>query len=124
MKPRDRGAQAVEFALVLPVLLLLLVGIMEFGRVFNLQAQLTQAARVAARTMALQNNQSAARAAAAASAPSLGITSGRVSISPATCPATGSADVTVRITVPVSFVSGMFGAGLTLTGTGVMRCQG
>ena len=35
---RDRGAAAVEFALLMPLLLVLLLGIMEFGYAFFVQA--------------------------------------------------------------------------------------
>src|SRR5450759_4377301 len=41
----DRGAAAVEMALVLPVLLFLLMGMIDFGRAYNAQIQLSQAAR-------------------------------------------------------------------------------
>jgi Flp pilus assembly protein TadG len=41
----ERGAAAVEFALVLPILILLLFGIIEFSRVWNLKQTLTDAAR-------------------------------------------------------------------------------
>ena len=44
-KARDRGASAVEMALVLPLLLLLLGGIIDFGRLFSASSQLNQAAR-------------------------------------------------------------------------------
>jgi Flp pilus assembly protein TadG len=56
----DSGAAAVEMALLLPLLLLLLCGIIDFGRGFNAQMQVTQAAREAVRVKALgQNNQAA-----------------------------------------------------------------
>ena len=45
----DRGAAAVEFALLLPLLLLLVFGIIDFGRALNAQVTLTQAAREGAR---------------------------------------------------------------------------
>ncbi|MBM6405978.1 pilus assembly protein [Phycicoccus sp. CSK15P-2] len=45
----DRGAAAVEFALVLPVLVLLMGGIVDYGRYFFTQVQLTNAAREGAR---------------------------------------------------------------------------
>lgn len=45
----DAGAQAVEFALILPVLLLLVLGIINFGYVFGQQLSLNQAVREGAR---------------------------------------------------------------------------
>ena len=51
----ERGAAAVEFALVVPILLVLLLGIIEFGRAYNVQISLTHAARETARTMAIDN---------------------------------------------------------------------
>lgn len=48
-----RGQALVEFALVLPLILLLLVGILEFGRAWNEHQIVTDAARAAARTAAL-----------------------------------------------------------------------
>ncbi len=50
---RDRGSVAVEFALLLPVLLLLIFGIIDFGRAINAQITLTQAAREGARLASL-----------------------------------------------------------------------
>lgn len=49
----DRGASAVELAIVLPVLLLVLGGIIDFGRAFTTQMAVTQAAREGARMVAL-----------------------------------------------------------------------
>ncbi|NKX52544.1 pilus assembly protein, partial [Arthrobacter deserti] len=49
----ERGAVAVEFALILPILVALLLGIMEFGRAYYTQITLANAAREAARTMAV-----------------------------------------------------------------------
>jgi hypothetical protein len=45
----ERGAAAVEFALVMPLLILLLFGIIEFARVWNARQTLTDAAREGAR---------------------------------------------------------------------------
>lgn len=45
----ERGSQLLEFSLALPVLLLLLAGILDFGAMFALKAKLTNAARDAAR---------------------------------------------------------------------------
>lgn len=51
---RDRtGASAVEFALVLPLLAVLLFGIIEFGVALNNKIALTDGVRVAARELAI-----------------------------------------------------------------------
>jgi hypothetical protein len=46
---RQDGAAAVEFALLLPLLILLLFGFIQFGTAFNTRIQATNAAREAAR---------------------------------------------------------------------------
>ena len=51
----DQGAAMVEFALVLPILLILLFGIIDFGLYFYNDLQLTQAARDAARYASVHN---------------------------------------------------------------------
>lgn len=45
----ERGASVVEFALVLPVFLLLLFGIVQYGTIFLVRNQMTEAASDAAR---------------------------------------------------------------------------
>lgn len=49
----ERGAAAVELALVLFPLLMLLLGIVEFSRVYSIQLRMQQAARETAREIAL-----------------------------------------------------------------------
>jgi len=121
---RDRGSAAVEFALVMPVLLVLVLGIVEFGRAYNVQTTVSAAAREGARVMALQSSPSDARAAAvAAAAPAVTLSAGQISVSPSTCVgAAGTA--TVIVTYPMTFITNFFGASITLTGKGVMRCNG
>ncbi len=46
---RERGAAAVEFAIILPLLVLMVGGIVDWGRFMYTQAMLTNAAREAAR---------------------------------------------------------------------------
>jgi Flp pilus assembly protein TadG len=49
----QRGAAAVEFALVLPILLVILLGIIDFGLYFYNDLQLTHVARDAARYLSV-----------------------------------------------------------------------
>ncbi|HAM26198.1 MAG TPA: pilus assembly protein TadE [Microbacteriaceae bacterium] len=121
----QRGAAAVEFALVLPVLLLLIMGLIEFSLIFNSQISLTNAAREGARVMAIHNDPAAATSAAIAAAPSVNdpaIAAGDVTVSPSDC-AAGST-VTVTIHYSAKLLTGFFGVTLPLTGKGVMLCGG
>jgi Flp pilus assembly protein TadG len=123
----ERGAAAVEFALVAPLLLLMVLGIAEFGRAYHVQATLSQAAREGVRVMALQNDPAGAVAATKAAAPTLSLTDSQISVSPTNCVASGTtpaATATVIVTYPLAFTSKLFGSGVTLSGRGVMRCNG
>ena len=124
----ERGATAVEFAFILPLLIVLILGIAEFGRAFQVSGTLSAAAREGVRVMALQNDQAAARAAVRNAATSLDpdITDAQIAITPAVCPQTGTGNVSVRLTIsyPMPLITDFFGASVDLTGTGVMRCNG
>ncbi|MGY1811056.1 TadE/TadG family type IV pilus assembly protein [Blastococcus sp. SYSU D00669] len=123
----ERGASAVEFALIAPLLVLLVIGIVEFGHAFQVHGQLSAAAREGVRAMALQNDPAAARAAVRNATSTLdpAVTDAQISITPAACPLTGGS-TTVRLSIDydMPFLTGFFGAGIDLTGTGVMRCNG
>ena len=56
LRDGERGAVAVEFALVLPVLVLLLFGIIEFGLMYNRQQALHAAAREGGRVASLESS--------------------------------------------------------------------
>jgi Flp pilus assembly protein TadG len=56
-RPRRRAAAIVEFAIVLPVLMTILFGIMEFGHLFKVRLTAQQAAREGCRTAVLQSTQ-------------------------------------------------------------------
>ena len=121
----ERGAAAVEFALVAPLLLLMVLGIAEFGQAYHIQTTISQAAREGVRVMALKNDPAGAIAATKAAAPSLTLTN--VTVTPASCLTSGTTsavNATVTVSYPLVFISRMFGSGKTLTGKGVMRCNG
>lgn len=63
VRKNEKGQSIVEFALVLPVLILILVGIIEFGWLFNGKITLTSAAREGARVAAIIKNETTATAA-------------------------------------------------------------
>ena len=127
----DRGAAAVEMALVLPLLLLLVFGIVDFGRALNLQITLTQAAREGVRPAALRQPASAVNA--AVSNATVGIAAPAPSVAIAACP-TGPGTATVTVTktfqfvTPVGAIADLFsasalGSNIAMTGRGAMRCS-
>jgi Flp pilus assembly protein TadG len=132
-KKKERGAVAVEMAIVLPLLILILVGIIEFGRVLNVQVSLTQAAREGARYAAIHHDDPTldVRAATLAAAPSLSGLPVTVTDNASSC--TAGSNVTVTTKVSLRSLSGFLDAGffgqpvifpLAMSGVGVMRCGG
>lgn len=130
MRKNERGAVAVELALLLPVLILLLLGIMEFGRVYNTQVTLTNAAREGVRVMAISNVRADARTAASnamttlevtSSNPTFTFTTSPTATSPAVCAA--GRQVTMTISYTLDTLTGIAGP-FTMTGKGVMQCGG
>jgi len=120
----ESGAAAVEFALILPVLILMILGMIEFSRAYNVQISLSNAAREGARVMAIHDDPALARSSAIAAAPSLNpaLTSGEISVSPASC--TSGQTVTVTINHSLTLITDYFGVSIPMTGTGVMLCGG
>lgn len=122
----EKGSVAVEMAILLPVLILILFGIMEFGRALNTQAMLTHAARESVRVMAITKSASDAKTSAINAAPTLSpnlISSNvDVTIFPAgTC--TAPATATVTINYQLSTLTGIAGP-FEMTAKGVMLCGG
>jgi Flp pilus assembly protein TadG len=128
---RQAGAAAVELALVLPILLLLVFGIVDFGRAYNAKISLTQAAREGARVRALGGDAAATTTRAQLAAGFLPATSVSVGVGTA-CPANPSATDVATVTAtttfsyitPIGALAGLATGPLNLTGTGVMRCLG
>lgn len=116
---RDRGAAAVEMALITPVLLLVLCAIVDFGRMLNTQITLTEAAREGARAAAY--GQSASARVGAVTTLS-GVTT---TVDSACGSGNEYAQVTVRVTfsyvTPLATLVGM-ATTKSLSSKGVMTC--
>jgi Flp pilus assembly protein TadG len=126
-KRSERGAVAVEFALMAPVLILLLLGIMEFGRAYNVQISLSNAAREGVRVMAISNDQTAASRAVHAAVgtlnPALADTDIKFSASDGTSLCGGGKQMTLTISYTLSTMTGIAGP-FKMQGRGAMVCGG
>lgn len=124
--PRDRGAAAVEAALVLPLLLMLVFAIVDFGRMLNAQIRVTEAAREGARVSSfggslsdVQDRVDRVLTGAAATRPS------------GPCPSTPDPDRDAEVLVtyrfqfvtPFALLAGVTGNAFDLTATGIMPCH-
>lgn len=125
--PSDRGAGLAEFALVLPVLLIILFGIIEFGLAWSRSQAVTAAAREGGRLASLSSTTTADVSTRVTAA--LGATSfdppPQVSIIPAGgCAGREGESVTVVVEAPhriaIPFV---IDRQMMLTGQAVFRCE-
>lgn len=136
----EQGAAVVELALVLPILMMFIFGIVEFGRGYNARIELTAAVREGARIAALYSGACAPPATAPANdlqqcveaavrdgAP--GLTASAIKVDPPVvrCPTNSAVEsnVTVKAIYPFRYEIPFVGArNMNLTATGVMRCRG
>ncbi len=124
----DSGSALIEIALVLPILLVLSMGMLDFGRAFHTKSLLDQAAREGCRV-------------AVVTAPDVGIVQARVATVLAAAGATGTTTVdgpgpdrmvTVTVTTTFTFVTpgafGLvgkdFGNTITMSSQATMRFEG
>lgn len=82
MRPARKGQSLVEFALVLPLVVLLLVAIFEFGQIFNAYLQVNHASREGARTGAMRGTDADIEARVEDTAPTLDPALLSVTVSP------------------------------------------
>lgn len=123
---KDRGAAAVEFGLLVPLLLLILLGIIDFGFMLHAKVTVTQAAREGARVEAIGRHDEVNSRTSTAANP-LDVST----VVLESCPGT---DAKVRVshqftfTTPVGAFGAMFGGGgygdpIEITATGVIPCE-
>ena len=136
---RRRGAALVEMALVLPIFLLIVLGIVEFGRAMMVSQLVTNAAREGARLAIVggSTNSDVQNAINAFLAESVNVGAGDVTTTITITPAAGNPNpnnqigsantrdlIAIRVSVPfskVSFIPGDFLEGKSLTGRASMR---
>jgi Flp pilus assembly protein TadG len=116
----ERGQAAVEFALVLPLVLFVLFLIVEFGRVFNVYNDLNQMAADGARFAAVN------RYPGDTELLKLGDTTAAKNATITVCALTTSAvgdTVRVKVTTPITLIGFLKIAGFSLAGTAEMRIE-
>jgi Flp pilus assembly protein TadG len=128
-KNNQHGQAVVEFAVILPVLLLVLFSILQFGIVFNNYIQVTAAAREGARKAAVSRGlgasgaKSAAVTAAKGAAP--GLDQSKLTVTFPNNPSfTAGTDVVVQVTYPysINILGKVVGSG-NLTSSTTMRVE-
>jgi Flp pilus assembly protein TadG len=116
----DRGSNAVELALLLPILILLLFGIIEFGRGYNAKITLTHAARESVRVYSLDTGDHVAAAQTAAGGLPVSVTT-----TGGPCSDGNNDPVSVTVAHSLSYSIPFFASGdWNLAETATMRCGG
>jgi Flp pilus assembly protein TadG len=119
----DRGAAAVEFALVLPLLVMLLCGIADFSRAFNIQVTLSDAAAEGARLLAIGETVADSRSTVTSLMAPVAVHYPNT----AACPpnATGSQASMTVTTTNFQFITPLIGSmfsGVTISGKAARQC--
>lgn len=118
---RERGAALVEFALVLSIFVMILFGIIEFGRAYHVQLSLTHASREGVRVLAVTQDPSEAVAATMGAAATLDLAA--LQVEAGTC--TPGEETYLRVAYPLTYDIPLFGsATIDLSSKAVMQCGG
>ncbi len=126
----ETGSAVVELALTLPILVMILWGIIQFGLGFNAKVELASAVREGARTAALSTNSATVatdtRTAVRDAAPGLPPAAITVSLD-TPCPTNPAATDKAEVSATYDFdynIPPFFSGTWTLTARGSMRCGG
>jgi len=122
---KNRGQAMVEFALVVPILLLLICGIIDFGRIYSATIMVAGAAREGARSAAIGNDDTVVTQAVADYVSAIAGEQLTVNIAPSSRVAGDQITVTVSTPIPVltPIVNAILGSTYTVSGTAVMRAE-
>ena len=124
-----RGASAVEFAVIAPIFILLVLGMIELGRGVMVQQILTNASRVGARRgVVMSATQQEAIDAAEDYAASAGVNGATATVTPDPATADPGDEITVAVSVNFGDVTWIpapwFMGGAVLNASSVMRKEG
>ena len=121
----NRGQTLVEFALIIPIFLLLVFGMMDFGIVLNQYLVVTAAAREGARSAAIGNSDSGSIAVVKAAAATIDQGQLMVTVTPAVKISGSSVTVTVSnpVIIVTPLISALFPADFRVQGVAVMRVE-
>ncbi len=128
----EHGQAIIELALVLPMVVLLVFGALDVGRMFNAQIVITEAAREGARIAAVEcalgttNCATDVNTRVQSALTGLDLTKSNVILSPG--PYTSGGAVTVQVNYTIGFITPLIGALIpgspfTLTGATTMRLE-
>lgn len=126
-RPGRRGAAAVEFAVVAPIFFLVVLGIIEFGRMAMVEQVITNAAREGARVGVIDGaTHATVEEKVRRYLASAGVTGATIDVSPDPPDSAGYGEsVTVTVSVPFDDVSWLpnpfFVKGKMLTAEAIMR---
>ena len=134
LRKRERnadGVSAVEFGLVLPLLMMILLGIVDYGQLFFVRLNMINAAREGARIGATRSAANAADAALTATSNYLSATgvtaylagAGRSASVTASTPSDGDPKVVVQVTVPFPPLVGFVLDDTTMQVSATMRWE-
>ena len=128
MRSRNRGGRgdesgvvAIEFALVAPLLLMLIFGAIQFGRAYNAKIELTAAVREGVRVLALDTGDPETVTKDAAP----GLDPASITVDTSTDPCTAGEQAWVEASYPFDLNIPFWGnEAITIVAKGVMRCGG
>lgn len=127
MRRDERGQSLVETALILPVLLLLLVGILDFGRIMYSYAHLHMAAQETVRMGGLGNDDTEITSFAKDYVQLQEVDQLKINISPGDSSRDAGDYVTVKLEYPFQFftpfVSSLFSSSLSIKAESTIRVE-
>lgn len=127
----EKGQSLVEFALILPVFILLVLGIADFGRAFHIYLTIDHAGREAARAASIGKSNADVKQIAYDQGASIDLKNKGI-VTPSPEPRTTGSEVTITITYPFTFITPVIEPvitwtsgkqSITLTDTTVMRVE-